>query len=130
MIVGKVTLRDGQHLDPWVEIPVEDAEGGLNTFPVIVDTGFTGWLALPPGFIEQLGLPAWRSREVTLATGSRERVAYLKSRVLWNGRMIPVVIAETNHLPLLGMKLLEGSRLTVDAWDGGEVTIQEAAPSP
>ena len=27
--------------------------------------------------------------------------------------------------PLLGMELLEGSRVLVDAWDGGSVIIEE-----
>ncbi len=129
MIVGKVALRDGQHLDPWVEVLVEDAEGELQAFPAIVDTGFTGWLALTPRIIQRLGLPEWRKRESILATGSREMVAYFISRVLWDGRMIPAVIAETNHLPLIGMKLIEGGRLIIDAWDGGEVIIQEPPPS-
>ena len=125
MIVGKVALRDGHHLDPWVEILVEDAEGNLQACPAIVDTGFTGWLTLTPRLIRRLGLPELESQIVTLATGSRERTQYYRSRVLWNGRMIPAAIAKTDHLPLIGMKLLEGNRLTIDAWDGGEVIIAE-----
>lgn len=128
MIVGKVALRDGQHLDPWVELLVEDAEGELQAFPAIVDTGFTGWLALTPDIIRQLGLQEWRRHEAVLATGSVEMVAYFRSMVLWDGRMVPAVIAETDHLPLIGMKLIEGRRLIIDAWDGGEVIIQEPPP--
>ena len=32
--------------------------------------------------------------------------------------------------PLLGMAPLWGSRLIVEAWDGGDVTIEEAPPGP
>ena len=130
MIRGKVIQREDLQLDPWVEIFIEDGKGELRSCRVIVDTGFTGWLTLTPDLIQSLGLPKLRNQGAALASGSVEELPYYGGRVLWRGRLIPVGIYQTNHKPLLGMKLLEGSRLTVDAWDGGEVTIQEAAPSP
>lgn len=42
-----------------------------------------------------------------------------------HGRMRPVLVYISDSRPLLGMELLNGSRLTVDAWEGGDVVIEE-----
>ena len=128
MIRGKVIQREDMQLEPWVEIFIEDGKGELRSCRVIVDTGFTGWLTLTPDLIQALGLPKLRERDTALATGSIEKLSYYGSRVLLRGRLIPVGIYQTNHKPLLGMQLLKGCRLTVDAWDGGNVSIAEIPP--
>ncbi len=41
---------------------------------------------------------------------------------------IGVEVFRSIDQPLLGMELLEGSRVTVEAWDGGDVIIDEDQP--
>jgi hypothetical protein len=44
--------------------------------------------------------------------------------ILWDGIRRDVTAMEAENDPLIGMTLLEGHRLTIDAIDGGPVTIE------
>ncbi len=103
-----------------------DANGYLQRCEVILDTGFTGWLMLPEADIERLGLVSEGERQGILASGLEDTFEYYESRVEWHGHLYPVEILLSIDQPLLGMELLEGSRVTVEAWDSGDVIIQEA----
>ena len=43
----------------------------------------------------------------------------------WHCQLRPVIVHEADGRLLIGMSLLDGSRLLIDAWEGGEVTIEE-----
>ena len=130
MIRGTAIQDEGGGLEAWVEISVEDVNGVLHPVQVIIDTGFTDWLTLPPDFIERLRLPRADNRRVTLADGSVGRYQGYKGKILWHGRLREATVIALDAQPLLGTKALAGNRLTIDFQDGGEVTIQEAVPSP
>jgi clan AA aspartic protease len=90
----------------------------------IIDTGFDGWLSLPSSVIVSLGL-VWRQRGRALLADGRESVFDIyEATVDWDGeaRRIPVDEAET--APLVGMSLLEGYELTVEA-QAGEMSPYE-----
>ena len=42
----------------------------------------------------------------------------------WDGQVRPILVLEADDVPLIGMALLYGSRLTIDVVDGGAVTIE------
>ena len=52
MISGRVSPE----LDPLVTIEFGNGKGSFHTLEVVVDTGFSGELALPPELIQSLGL--------------------------------------------------------------------------
>lgn len=67
MILGTVNADR----EPVIRIAVRDCSGQELERTTIVDTGFTGWLTLPPDFITALGLP-WKELGVAiLADGSQ-----------------------------------------------------------
>lgn len=90
-----------------------------------VDTGFTGALCLPPEVVETLGLPFVGRGAAVLADGRAVETRYHRGRVLWHGREGGVQVLATKGGPLVGMALLRGSRLTVEAVPGGEVMVEE-----
>jgi len=45
--------------------------------------------------------------------------------VIWHERQKDVLISRAAGTRLIGISLLEGSRLTMDVVDGGDVTIEE-----
>jgi hypothetical protein len=47
------------------------------------------------------------------------------ARVSWHGRLKSILVADGAFTPVIGMGLMYGSRITIDAIDGGEVTIEE-----
>lgn len=113
-------------LEAWVAVSVMDSAGEPQQCEVIVDTGFTGWLTLPEADIRRLGLVGAGYRDSVTASGNTERFDYYETWVLWHGRLHEIEVFQSIDQPLLGMELLEGSRVAVDAWDGGDVTIREA----
>ena len=91
----------------------------------VLDTGFTGYLTLPPGSIRQLQLQVVGQRTFELANGDLFDFQVYIASVSWHGRPSDVLVLESDSAPLLGMTLLWGSRVTVDAYAGGQVTIEK-----
>ena len=125
MIRGKVS-SDQQAL---VTVDIMDGEGCFQPLEVVLDTGFTGYLTLPSESIQELGLPSVGRRTFELANGELfEFEAYLAA-VSWHGSLSDALVLKSDSAPLLGMTLLWGSRVTVDAQTDGEVTIEELEPA-
>lgn len=89
-----------------------------------VDTGFNGFLCLPPAVIAQLRLRWDRSGEAILADGSESTFEIYDGTVLWDGRSLSVPADEVDSDPLVGMALLEGYELKAEVRSGGKVTIK------
>lgn len=89
----------------------------------VIDTGYTGFLSLPSEIIVALDLPWTGIDRGTLGDGSEVTFEVYAAKVIWDGeyRNIPVNEAETD--PLIGMSLLHGFDLRIQAVAGGIVTI-------
>jgi predicted aspartyl protease len=57
MITGVVNVE----FEPIIPLSIRRADGTILTQDAIVDTGFNGWLSLPPDLITQLNL-TWKRR--------------------------------------------------------------------
>ena len=112
---------------PTVEVEVSDIAGaGAHlTITATVDTGFSGHLTLPPHTIQYLGLVARGTQRAELADGTITELEVYPTFAWLNGQPRIVTVLESDSTPLLGMALIWGSRLTVDARQGGEVLIEE-----
>lgn len=132
-IYGAVELtEDG--LEPEVPLNVVQVFGDGLTPPgkefeeevrAVVDTGFTGELTLPEEHIRELGYSYWGTIDGTLADGSEVQMNLYEGRVLWHDRDRDILVGAADGQALVGMELLSGSRLTVEATPGGEVRIEE-----
>ncbi len=129
MITGTVVATGRQAgvvwLEPRVEINIAGLDRVFRSEEAVVDTGFTGWLTLPEATIEELGLNHYGQRLANQAGGEAEMFDIYGVLVLWHGRARPVPVHLAEGIPLIGMGLLNGSRLTVDSWEGGDVVIEE-----
>ena len=128
MIAGKVNSevdKDGYvYLKPQITLSVAGVDRVFRMSQVTVDTGFTGWLALPGDTIEELGLTSYGQRPANQAGGVGVFSIY-GALVLWHGEQRPVLVHRITGDPLMGMALLEGSQLKVDAREDGDVIIDE-----
>ncbi len=104
---------------------MENATGSEEEVEAVIDTGFDGELTLPSGTIRRLGYPYAGSAGGTLADGNEVQFDYHEGRVLWHGTARPVAVIAAEGQPLVGMALLRGSRLTMEAVPGGGVLIQD-----
>ena len=128
MIAGKVNSevdKDGYvYLKPQITLSLAGVDRVFRMSQVTVDTGFTGWLAMPGENIEELGLTSYGQRPANQAGGVGIFSIY-GALVLWHGDYRPVLVHRITGDPLIGMALLEDSRLTVDAREDGDVIIEE-----
>ena len=109
--------------EPQIEVAVAGVNLDFKTVAAVVDTAFTGALALPSDVIRELGLSYRGERRVRLATG-RQTVEIYGAVVSWFGQPRAVPVHETDDKPLVGNMLLDNCRLTIDFVESGEVTIQ------
>ena len=91
----------------------------------VVDTGFSGELALPSDLVQSLGLEYIDDVPVVLADLLQRPVRAYEGVVSWHGRHREVVVLEMGSAPLLGMSLLLDCRLTISCRPHGAVVIEE-----
>ena len=90
----------------------------------VIDTGFSGFLTLPFDIISALGL-SWEGRDIaTLGDGTSCTFEVYMATVIWDGQYREVYINESETIPLIGMRLLRGYDLRIQAIEGGTVTIE------
>ena len=66
-----------------ISLSICDSEGKIYTQDAIVDTGFNGWLSLPPDLIEQLNLKWKRRGRAILGDGSECVFNVYEAVVVW-----------------------------------------------
>ncbi|BDA71488.1 hypothetical protein CAL7716_056540 [Calothrix sp. PCC 7716] len=120
MITGKVI-----DYEAIIRISICDSSGQVYDRDAIIDTGFDGWLSLPSAFITMLGL-AWKRRGTAeLADGSQSIFNVYEATVIWDEQLLIIPIDEADSEPLVGMSLMEGYELTIQAVNGGIVTLSK-----
>ncbi len=120
MISGRVVANQG----PFVSIALRDAGGNEHLLSAIVDTGFTHWLTLPRSVIAAMGLGYNEDTVSVLADGTLRALPSYHVTVIWDGQPQEVFVNELESEPLIGMRLLNGFRFTMDAMEGGAVQIE------
>lgn len=120
-----ITGRVNSDLEAIVPISVKNNRGSYHAFDCVLDTGFDGFVALPEGTIQELGLVSRGSRRTGLLNDSEAMIPVYLAAVDWRGELSEVSVLQSEQDFLVGMALLENSTLTIQAWDGGEVFIEE-----
>lgn len=123
MIHGTV----GAGYEMVVPLSLRDSAGKEHESETVLDTGFNGFLSLPPSVIASLGLP-WHSKSAALLAGGIEaEFDVYTATVLWDGAPRAIVVQAMDNDPLLGMRLLIAHDITARVKFDGSVRI-EAIP--
>ena len=93
------------------------------TIEFVVDTGFTGALALPLSAIAALALPYIGEQAANLANDTEVEISLHSATIVWNDTAQEVRVLATGSRPLLGTTLLDGNELLVQFVDRGLVTV-------
>ena len=106
-----------------IPVRIQDGGGSWRRLRIVLDTGFTGQLALPERYVRQLGLILNRDSQVTPATGQSVPVPAGSAVIMWQGRPTHVRVVQVGTHPLLGMRLLWRNHIAIDAVANGAVTV-------
>jgi clan AA aspartic protease len=123
MVIGTVNAN----LEATIPLTALGPAGQSMEIEVVLDTGFSASLSLPPNIIAHLALVQHGRRTAILANGSVEHFDTYWAAVIWDGlrRRVRATAADTDAL--LGTKLLAGHEVRIQAIVRGIVTI-EALP--
>lgn len=116
------------HVNPYREAIVQFVVIGKNqqrkSIKAIIDTGYSGSLILTSEMIEELDLICYATQEGVLGNGSVHQFNVHEASVIWDGKVQSIEINSAEAGPLVGMGLLEGYEVRIEAVTGGDVTIQ------
>ena len=120
LIEGTVNVA----LEAVVTLTVSGTSERSRRVAVVIDTGYSGDITLPPELVTDLELARVGSTNVELANGQEMALATYIATVDWAGDQRGVVVYETDSVPLVGMRLLKGHKLLIDVQRGGRVHIE------
>lgn len=126
MITGQVNAD----YEAIVVVNLQGRRRETRRLEAVFDTGFSGFLTVPPAIVAELALPFLLIGRAILADGSEPRFLVHSTVVLWDDQSVTDDVEAADTTPLVGMRLLERYRLCAEAHDGGGVTIQPCADSP
>ena len=107
-----------------VTIYLQDPAGWTREIEAVVDTGYSGFLTLPTGLVDELELPFAYMGQAFLANDAEVDFDVHYVTVLWDGQSRDIEADATGSTPLVGMLLLAGHSLTIEVESGGSVVIQ------
>ena len=115
--------RVNQNCEATLSIAIRNVDI-IKSVDAVIDTGFSGFLTLPSDIIAELDL-TWKGRDVaTLGDGTSCIFEVYIASVIWDGEYREIDINESETAPLIGMRLLRGYDLRIQAIEGGLVTIE------
>jgi len=120
MITGAVNTNR----EATVRLLVRGPDRQEETIEAVVDTGFTGYLTLPSSLISFLGLMWLGRQQGILGDGSIQQFDVYTATVMWDNRLRTIEIDAAETIPLIGMSLLYGHELRIQAVENGQVTIE------
>ena len=126
-VIGAVRELDG-NLYAFSPIHVQGPRGQSDIFVAIVDTGFTGAIALPSQTIEMLGLEWHRDGLLLMGDARRVSVPTFTAKVMWQGMTRTVPVHQTEGEPTLGMELFRDTKLSMEVRENGSVYSETLAP--
>jgi clan AA aspartic protease len=89
----------------------------------VIDTGFNGDLILPIEIVSELGLVPQGYQKATLGDGTISQFRVYAATVIWDGDRKVVEVNSATTGILIGMGLLDGYKLEVNAVPNGDVSI-------
>lgn len=120
MIIGKIT----ENREAVIELEVIGPDW-QDEIEVSIDTGFDGYLTLPLYLINRLGLRQAGYRQAILGDGKKVVFSLYRVRIIWHGQVREVPVLQADGGPLIGMALLNGSRVIMNVVKDGQVKIEK-----
>ena len=120
MIEGAVSAA----YEAVIRLTVQGPAGTAREVDAVIDTGFNGFLTLPPALVAELALPLEGIGRATLGDGSEATFPFYDVAVLWDEQMRYGLADAAATTPLVGMTLLRGYALHIEVEPGGRVVVE------
>ena len=128
---GLIHSINDDFLEAHVTLTVLGSNGVSEDIDFVIDTGLTEDASLPLDIIVRLNLLSDDDTiDITLADGSSDWFDLYSAHILWHDHPVAIEVINMEGDPLIGMELLRGSNISIDALPGGAVTITELTPPP
>lgn len=121
MMTGTVN----HELEAQLQITIQNPIGQPHKLNATVDTGFNGFLTLPPAIISSLQLPWLCRQQCQLADGSIHTFDVHVVTIEWHNRQRSIEVESVDAPPLIGMELMRGSELRIDVRPGALLALAE-----
>lgn len=119
MIIGKIS--EGRPV-----IPVTFRLPGAPDLQLecVIDTGFAGYVTLPPVAVAAMRLPFFYELSTNLANNTNVLTHVFTGVILWHEIEKEVEILATGRLPLIGRALLAGNQVDIDFRENGLIYLK------
>ena len=107
-----------------IPLALRSQTGQAREIEVVIDTGYNGFLSLPPALVAELEFPIVGPSPATLTNGDMETFNVHDATVVWDGMPRDIEADAVGPVPLAGMLLFEGHHLSVQIHQGGRVVIR------
>jgi clan AA aspartic protease len=119
-----ITGRIDKNLEARVELSVV-GENENEVVEFIIDTGFNGYLAVPPSLLTRFDLQLGAVQRGMTADGRVGFFDTVELKVIWHDRLL-TLRAQVLDEPLIGTRLLAGNELYAQWSAGGEFRLSES----
>ena len=102
------------HYEAVVRLSLLNSSGQTRDIDAVVDTGYNGFLTLPPVLVAELELTRLGQKSLVLANGRRDIFDTHGVTVFWDGQSRFVDADEADAAPLLGMSMLDNHDLRIE----------------
>lgn len=110
--------------EPVVSLRFRGPGVAVVTVPILVDTGYSGVITLPARTIAVLGLTGHLGGSIVMADGSVRQCGRYQAELERGGGWRTVLVTEFGASEaILGLEMLDGHTLRIDATPGGIVYI-------
>ena len=111
-------------LEAVVRISLLAPDGQTTEVDAVIDTGYSGFLTLPPSLVTELDLPYVFSGRATLTDNTEVSFSVYSVTVIWDSKPLRVEADAVGSAPLVGMAMLDNHNLSIQVRNGGQVIIQ------
>lgn len=120
MILGKVNAFK----QAVITLELRGAAGYVENVNAVIDTGYDGFLSVTPDIAARLQFPFIETRTYELGSGELFDFPIHDAALFWDGQSQMCECLVTHGGVLIGMSMLRGYTLFIDAIDGGVVNIE------
>jgi clan AA aspartic protease len=120
MIAGIVN----DYYDALNPLRISGDDGNSRQIEAVIDTGFNGFLTLPPSLIAELEGNLIGTGRAILADGEERLFPLYDLTVSWDGELRAVEVDAADADPLVGMAMMDGFELKIEVKPRGRVTLQ------